>query len=417
MEILHSNAKRTVLATLDDSIDGDVFCAHLANNFNVVRVGSPAEALNVLYERARDLSVVIIDINMAEENDFAFLRTFTSERRFDTIPVLIASRRKIDESDLQCLEEGAFDFILPPHHLGLTKRRVENAVNMKRAETFHEIESILRRLPSNIFLKDTEGRYVFMTHYWHHIDMQDDPDWTIRGKTDLEIRRDSENAEKAMETDREVVRTGKGTSYILESNVDGVREFVKLYKEPVFDEDGNVTGIVALINDVTETELLRRELERRVHTDELTGLDNRRAFSEYIDSIADAAGYPLTVISADCDRLKYVNDTYGHLVGDEYIRMGAMVLKDCLPETARVFRLGGDEFMAFVPDTTLEQARALIEDIRVRCEATSIQGISVSLSCGAAVVSGPDDDVDAAISAADHAMYADKDARKIVRGQ
>ena len=417
MEILHSNAKRTVLATLDDSSDGDVYCAHLANDFNVVRAGSPAEALSILYERARDLSAVIIDINMAEENEFAFLRTFKNERSFDTIPVLIASRRKIDSSDLKCLDEGAFDFILPPHHLGLTKRRIENAVNMKRAETFHEIESILRRLPSNIFLKDTEGRYVFMTHYWHQLNKQDDPNWTPRGKTDLEIRRDRENAKKAMESDREIVRTGKGTSYILESNVDGVHEFMKLIKEPVFDDDGNVTGIVALINDVTETELLKRELERHAHTDELTSLGNRRSFSEYIDGLADMAVFPLAIISADCDRLKFVNDTYGHLVGDEYIRMGAMILKGCLPKTAQVCRLGGDEFAAFVPNTTEEQARALVDDIHARCEMTTIQGITISVSCGAAIVSGPDSDVSAAIAAADQAMYDDKVARKKAREQ
>ena len=373
MEILHSDAKRTVLAMLDESKDGDVYCAHLANDFKVVRVKSVDECLEILYERSSNLSAVIADIDMAEANDFAFLKTVASERQFDTVPVLIASRRKIDANDMRCLDEGAFDFILPPHHLGLTKRRIENAVSMKRATTFYEIESILRQLPSNIFLKDAEGRYVFMTHYWHHLDKQDDPNWTIRGKTDMEVRKDRENVELAMKSDREIVETGRGTSYVLESKVDGVHDFKRLIKEPVFDEDGNVTGIIALINDVTETELLKRELEHRAHTDELTGLNNRRAFNEYIEGALRTEQYPVAIISADCDRLKLVNDTCGHAVGDEDIRITAEAFKKCLPETAHLYRLGGDEFTAFLPGTTKEQADAYVEEMRAENKLFKIQ--------------------------------------------
>lgn len=416
MEILHSDAKRTIIAALDQSTDGDVYTAHLSNDFNVVRTSSAARCLEIMTERYADLSAVIIDINMAEENDFAFLRTVADERRFDTIPVLIGSRRQIDESDMRCLDEGAFDFILPPHHLKLTKRRIENAVRMKRATTFYEIEAILRQLPSNIFLKDTQGRYVFMTHYWHHLDMEGDPEVTVRGKTDYEIRRDVENVAKAVETDREVIRTGKGTSYILESNVDGVHDFMKLIKEPVFDEDGNVIGVVALINDVTETELLKRELQKRAHTDEMTGLENRRAFYEYVGKITEDSSFPFAVISADCDRLKVVNDTYGHLVGDEYIRAAATLLKSCLPETARIYRLGGDEFTALLPATTLDQANGYIEKMRSQfCDFKFPDvDIELSISYGSAILESTDD-IETVIGEADRAMYEDKAAR--VRGR
>ena len=415
MEILHTDAKRTVIAALDDSKDGDVYSAHLANEFNVVRVNSAEKCLAVMYERTADLSAVICDIEMAEADDFAFLKIVANERAFDTIPVLIASRRQINESDMRCLDEGAFDFILPPHHLGLTKRRVDNAVRMKRATTFFEIESILRQLPSNIFLKDTRGRYVFMTHYWHHLDRGDDPNWTIRGKTDIEIRRDKENAELAMQSDREIVRTGKGTSYVIESNVDGVHDFKELIKEPVFDENGNVTGIIALINDVTETEMLRRELERRMNTDELTGLGNRRAYNNYLNSIPLSDNFPIAIISADCDRLKYVNDTFGHLVGDEYIRTSAKIFESNLPDTAQVFRMSGDEFLAFLPGQTQAQAEEFVSNMRVQGEATHIQDISVSISYGTAEISGPEVNANATVMRADHAMYRDKAQRKMAR--
>lgn len=417
MEILHTNAKRTVLAILDDSEQGTVFCQNLSNDFKVVRTNSTGEALKIMYERFADMSAVIIDIDMAQENDFAFLHAASRENLFDTIPILVASRRQTTSEDMRCLDEGALDFILPPHHRGLTKRRIENALRVKQGAVFYEIESILRELPSNIFLKDANGRYVFMTHYWHHLDRGDDPNWTIRGKTDLEIRKDRENAIKAMESDREILRTGKGMSYVLESNVDGIRDFKEMIKRPVFDSNGNVTGIVALINDVTEAELLKMELEKRARTDELTGLGNRRAFDEYIEKIPQTTTFPIAVISADCDYLKMINDTYGHLVGDEYIRMASVIFKVSLPQTTHSFRTGGDEFMAFLPGVTQEEANEIVEGMRAQSKLFKLPEQDVSISYGTAIISSPHDNVLYAIGHADRAMYDDKAARKRTRDE
>lgn len=415
MEILHKGAKRTVLAALDDSETGTQFCDHLSSDFKVVRVNSADDCLKIMRERVADLSAVIVDIEMAMANDFEFLHNASADSRLDSIPILVASRRQVVESDMRCLEEGAFDFILPPHHRKLTKRRIDNALRVKRASTFYEIESILRELPSNIFMKDAEGRYVFMTHYWHHLDTGGDPNWTIRGKTDLEIRKDRENAIKAMEADKEILRTGKGMSYVLESNVDGIRDFKEMIKQPVFDENGNVTGIIALINDVTETELLKRELEKRARTDELTGVGNRRAFDEFVKTIPQLQDFPIAVISADCDDLKIVNDTYGHLVGDEYIRIAAMVIKSSLPENVPIFRTGGDEFVAFLSRATQQDANETVEAMQKRCEMFKLPEHSISISFGTSIIEDADSAAYDAIALADRAMYDDKAARKRAR--
>lgn len=82
------------------------------------------------------------------------------------------------------------------------------------------IEHILKDLPSNIFFKDTECRYVFCTQYWRHLKTDETDDWTIRGKTDLEVRVDKENARKAYEEDKKILKTGQGTEYVIEVNQD-----------------------------------------------------------------------------------------------------------------------------------------------------------------------------------------------------
>jgi len=416
MEILHDESgRRTILVALAQNDDADSFRAHLSRDFKTLPASSVNECLELLRERTASLSAIVIDIDMAMANDYAFLNTVTSNRLFDTIPVLIATLREPTEADERCLEKGAVDFLMKPYTPALMKRRIMNAIRIKRSSTFYEIESILKQLPSNIFLKDAECRYVFATHYWHHLKMGDDPNWTIRGKTDLEIRKDRENAIKAMEADREILRTGKGTSYVIESNADGVQEFMELIKQPVFDEDGKVIGIIALINDVTETELLKRELEKYANTDELTGLGNRRAFDSAIATLSDPDKMPIAIIEADCDLLKVVNDTFGHPVGDEYIRMAATAFKTALPDKALAFRTGGDEFVAFLPNTTEEQAAEIMNSMQRYAELFKLHERPVSISCGAAAVSQPDDDPQQAISRADSAMYENKAARKLAR--
>lgn len=141
----------------------------------------------------------------------------------------------------------------------LVSRRSYNALRAKDSATFYEIEEMLEKLPCDFFLKDVEGKYVFATHYWGHLDKRDDPNWTIRGKTDMEVRKDKKNAQKAYESDMKIMATGKGTRYVIEENSRGIQEFLELIKEPIFDEDGKVTGMIALINDITELELLKRK--------------------------------------------------------------------------------------------------------------------------------------------------------------
>ena len=246
-------------------------------------------------------------------------------------------------------------------------------------------KKILKEIPSNIFFKDTECRYVFSTHYWRHLQGADDPSWDIAGKTDLEIRKDKENAKLAMEQDREIIRTGKGTSYVIEINQDGVTEYLELIKNPVRDDDGNIIGIVGLINNVTEKVLLERKLEKYAHTDMLTGL-----------------------ISADCDGLKKTNDTYGHAIGDELIRLTASLFRVTLPENAVMFRVGGDEFFLVLPNTTQEECKKYIDNMNEMSRALLLKGKPICVSFGSCEIPSPSLSFMQAMETADKRMYMEK---------
>ena len=163
---------------------------------------------------------------------------------------------------------------------------------------------------------------------------------------------------------------------------------------------------------MTEREQLKRELELRAHTDVLTGMGNHRSFDEYVSQIPHRNDFPIAVISADCDHLKVINDTQGHLAGDEYLRLSALVVDTCLPEGASAFRTGGDEFLVFLPGTTRKQAEEVVDKMRRQQLLFSISEGNISISFGTAVIESPEDDIIDAIKLADRAMYEDKASKK-----
>lgn len=276
-----------------------------------------------------------------------------------------------------------------------------------------KLESILKLLPSNIYIKDKEGRYLFATQYWHHLDMgEDNGHWSIAGKTDLEVRKDKENALIAMESDKRVIESDKGTSYVLNINLDNKQEYFKVIKEPIHDDEGNVVGIVGLIYDVTEEETIRISLEKESLFDSLTGLRNRRAYDLYIEEVEKGENLPVSFIVVDCNDLKETNDTFGHLVGDELIRMTSVVLRDVLPERFQLFRTGGDEFVSILPGIDINQANKYAEEIIELEHSFRIRNNTLSLAIGTACWDNRDIDIRDIIKDADMAMYSNKEILK-----
>ena len=182
----------------------------------------------------------------------------------------------------------------------------------------------------------------------------------------------------------------------------------------MFYENGRVRGIIALINIVTEQEQMRRKLRERYITDQLTRVYNRSYYTEYLAQIEFGAPDPLSIIIADCDHLKHVNDTCGHIAGDDYIRTCADVLRGCLPKEAMIFRTGGDEFAAFLPGTGAEEAERLVSQIREAQSKYRIDSNPLSLSLGYSTMTGGSN-LKGHISEADRNMYADKQRKKIQR--
>jgi diguanylate cyclase (GGDEF)-like protein len=160
----------------------------------------------------------------------------------------------------------------------------------------------------------------------------------------------------------------------------------------------------------------RREAEQRSFalSDPLTGLLNRRAFTDFAQRMARRrAGLrdPMGLLVLDLDHFKQVNDQHGHDVGDRMLRAFAEASEDSVRPTDQLFRMGGEEFCFVLPATTLEEAIDVAERIRRAFEAVAVAttggSAATSVSIGIAATSFAID-IEVLLAAADAAMYEAK---------
>lgn len=158
----------------------------------------------------------------------------------------------------------------------------------------------------------------------------------------------------------------------------------------------------------------RIQLRHAAGTDALTGLANRASLLPHLtQALANAVrdNTPLCVIMADLDLFKQVNDTHGHLVGDQVLRDTAVRLRTSVRDFDLVGRYGGEEFVAVLQNTSLEVARQIAERVRLRVGAypyeVAAPALKITISQGLAMAC-EGDSVDSLIRRADEALYAAK---------
>ena len=180
-----------------------------------------------------------------------------------------------------------------------------------------------------------------------------------------------------------------------------------------------------------EIERLRGDLDRardEALLDALTGVLNRKGFDRRLAALLEekpTAGRVHCLVMLDIDHFKKVNDTHGHIFGDRVIQAVGEILRASVTQAGHAAaRYGGEEFAILMPQSTLEQAWQVAEDVRLRIQALKIRDrrtkdvvLTVSISGGVAALQ-PGDDASAFVQRADAALYQSKNAGRdrVTRG-
>lgn len=183
---------------------------------------------------------------------------------------------------------------------------------------------------------------------------------------------------------------------------------------PVFNEQGEYIASVHIARDISERVQKEEQLRHASVHDALTGIFNRAWFEAELNRIANGRVTPVSVIMADLNGLKEINDTEGHAAGDSLLRRAALILSSACREADGVARIGGDEFAVLLPGVDATKASALLKRIQkqMKEQTASTEYPSISLSLGTATTDNPQHLPDI-LKVADQHMYKDKKARKL----
>lgn len=174
--------------------------------------------------------------------------------------------------------------------------------------------------------------------------------------------------------------------------------------------DGKIKGGYAVYTDISERKAYEEQLKHLSLHDQLTGLYNRNFFETQIKVIEKSKRYPISLIIFDVDGLKLVNDTLGHSQGDQLLQLAADIISRSLRGSDFLARIGGDEFVAILPETDEETARKIVKRIRENIAKANEEKrpFPVSISIGTATAFNHETSLQETLKKADERMYHEK---------
>jgi len=211
-------------------------------------------------------------------------------------------------------------------------------------------------------------------------------------------------------------RISLGRRALLLSKHGGRERSIELTASPIRSPDGLLAGCVVIFHDVSELRGLARQMSYQASHDALTGLVNRAEFEARLETalqaarMGDSAGHAVCYL--DLDRFKVVNDSCGHLAGDNLLREIASLLRERVRDSDTVARLGGDEFGLLLIGCPLDKARQITDDI---CAAIAEhrfvwrdQIFDIGVSIGIVEIGHDSGSAENVLGAADSACYIAK---------
>jgi diguanylate cyclase (GGDEF)-like protein/PAS domain S-box-containing protein len=347
--------------------------------------------------------------------------------------VIVVSGETTFEEATWALHHGAHDFLRKPYVMDELLHSVGNAVKKRHLERVnrhmqkqlahseHCHRFVVNNSPDIIYMLDQEGRFHFVNERATMLLGYSVAELIGMHYSDIVHPEDMEIARLAFEeqsTGRRGVRNiefrilckdgeSKGDSKIVVEQC-----AIGLYEEPDIGVDERFNGTYGVIRDITDRRKAEETIQFQLYHDLLTTLPNRALFRDRLEmalSQAKRNGEELAVLFLDLDGFKIINDSLGHLSGDELLQAVALRLRNCLRESDTLARVGGDEFNILLPQIGRRKDISDITDeiIEVLKAPFLIDNQELHISVSIGVACYPDDgrSIEALIKNADLAMY------------
>jgi diguanylate cyclase (GGDEF)-like protein/PAS domain S-box-containing protein len=291
--------------------------------------------------------------------------------------------------------------------LNLNQYRQQQARKMM-SETY---ELILDQVDVYIYVKDTQCKYIFANQFtldYFGVTLE-----KLKGTSERDYF-PANIADILHQNDNKVLNSQRKRADEIIIDTEGSLIVYHEVKQPLYNQKGILIGLIGISTDVTVEYHLRSKLEQQANTDPLTGLFNRRSFTSFCEHEflrANRYFQPFSLMIIDIDLFKAVNDTYGHLVGDEVIKRVAKICHEHIREADVLARIGGEEFAILLPDTDIDSAYILAERLRqVQQQYDEPLAPPITISIGVATIHPQDKTFSELFKRADKALYSSKNS-------
>ncbi|WP_369156927.1 EAL domain-containing protein [Candidatus Thiodiazotropha sp. LNASS1] len=396
------------------------------------------EAIDLLNSGTFDL--ILLDLNMPDLHGHKVMEHIDSYQL--NCDIIVVSGETTFDHATMALRKGAQDFLRKPYAPDELLRSVANVLErrqlkasnqsiqlrLQESESLHKF--IVNNSPDMIYLLDHEGRFAFINERVKSLLGYDQKEIIGEHFSKLIHTEDIERAHFTFNERRAGERATRSAELKLSSkNNNGSRFFdsgtvpVELSSIGIYttndDKTKSFIGTYGVARDISERKQAEELIKYQLYHDLLTNLPNRSLFRDRLNMAmaqSKRSGKKLAIMYLDMDRFKIINDSLGHYVGDELLKMVGQRLRSELREADTLARVGGDEFNLLVPEINdIQDARNLAEKIlRLTLEPFIIKNeeIFISFSIGISIYPSDGDTKDSLIKHADIAMYKVKNAGK-----
>jgi len=363
--------------------------------------------------------IALLDIRLGTGSGLD-LASLINRESPDTDCIMMTAHRDVDYA-VKALRYGATDYLFKPVDPEQLLHTMENIFHQRRikheeASKKRNLRTILNQTSGFVFLLSPSGNCLEASHAaLSYIDQEWDQ---IIGKPFWEnpLWRHADVASNQLKMAVEVASSGGSSRLDIEvSDSKGRRSWFDFSLKPVFENDDQVSLIIAEGHDLTEHKNIEQNLKRMALHDPLTDLANRTLLYEHLDTMlarASRNNQQFSVMFIDLDNFKEINDSLGHQAGDDLLVNVARCIKTCMRENDIVARIGGDEFVIVLgPESDRENTIKAVNRLTISLLGLSkIEGYSKVVSASIGIASYPNDgkDAEALLRNADTAMYMAK---------
>lgn len=377
--------------------------------------------------------LVLLDLSLPDVDGFVLYELLRSQRGMDEVPIILLTGNQSVEQKVRAFELGAIDYITKPFnheellarvrsHLGqyFQNNEMKKAASLAAKEAqdaAREAEYRIQALVQNSFdlvSEVDESLNIIYASPNHREILEYDPE-TLLGKCWLDYVHEEERLNLG-----EMLLSGMEDSlqkrwmHRMRNSAGEWRWFDTSCSR--LEQVREANHILLISRDVTERKRTEEHLHYMALHDSLTGLGNRQYFSNELERIVkDVNVSNVAVLYLDLDNFKVINDSEGHLVGDEVLRACARMLREIVGPGHVISRFGGDEFCVILFEVDEESAKRygdmLVEAFERQPWVTTYGGVPITISIGIAMLEPGIEGVEV-LSRADSALYAAKSSGK-----